>query len=348
MTQGTHCLSTEALTELAEKVLINSGLDKLEAQHTAEILVLADLLGLSTHGVSRLISYTDRMRIGGINVKANIQIETLAPALIRVDGDNGLGPLVGARALHAAMHAAQQTGVALAFVRGSNHFGPVAPYCHIAAQAGFATMIASNATPTITPWGGKQTRLGNNPIGFGVPRPGNDAVVLDMALSVAARAKIRDLAKANLSIPEGWATNDQGQPTTNAAEALKGFLLPVGGHKGYGLAIMVDLLTGLLSGASYLTKVSSWQDAPDMPQDLGHIFLLINTKLLGSTEWLIERMNNFAGIVHDTQATDAKNPVLLPGEREYQRKNDQQIHGITLPKELYQQLLTMTNDKGNA
>jgi ureidoglycolate dehydrogenase (NAD+) len=338
MTQESLRVPEQALHELAQAVLKAHGLSEGDARDTADILVLADLFGLSTHGVHRLLSYTERMRLGGIQVHPQIGIHAVAPALMQVDADNAVGPLAGMRALRAAMDAAQHTGVALALVRNSNHFGPIVPYCHIAAQAGFATIIASNATQTITPWGGKQTRLGNNPIGFGVPRPGQDPVVLDMALSVAARAKIRNAAKAGQAIPEGWATDDQGRPTTDPNAALKGFLLPVGGHKGYGLAIMVDLLTGLLSGASYLTRVSSWQDDPDKPQDLGHFFLLINTKFLGDTDWLAQRMQDFSAIVHETPAADPAQPVQLPGEREYQRMHEQQAQGISLPAELYQQL----------
>jgi LDH2 family malate/lactate/ureidoglycolate dehydrogenase len=345
MNTANERVSPGALQQLAESVLAAHGLNADDARDTAAILVLADLFGLSTHGVSRLVSYTDRLRLGGINAQAQIQVQALAPALLRIDADNAVGPLVGHRAMTAAMQAAEQTGVALALVHGSNHFGPVAPYCHLAAQAGFASIMASNATLSITPWGGKQTRLGNNPIGFAVPNPGGHPVVLDMALSVAARAKIRNAAKAGVPIPEGWATDANGQPTTNAAEALKGFLLPVGGHKGYGLAIMVDLIAGLLSGASYLTKVSSWQDDPDKPQDLGHFFLVIDTRRLGSTEWLAERMRDFAQIIHDTPAADPASPVQLPGEREYARWEAQQAQGILIPTDLLVQLRALSASK---
>ena len=338
MSTPLHIVGVEELKELVLTILRGHGLREPDAQDVCEILVLADLFGLSTHGVLRLISYTERMRLGGIKVKPHIQVQAVAPALLRVDGDNGVGPLVGMRTLQAAMKAARETGVALALARGSNHFGPIAPYCHLAAQQGFATLIASNASLTITPWGGRQTRLGNNPIGWSVPRPGRDPVVLDMALSVAARGKIRSAAKAGQSIPEGWATDAQGQATTDPHEALKGFLLPVGGHKGYGLAVMVDLFAGLLSGASYLTGVRSWQDDPDKPQDLGHFFLVIDTARLGNSDWLLERMNDFVGIVHDTPAADPAQPVQLPGEREYARMHAQLEQGVGIAQDLYQQL----------
>src|SRR5690606_28704044 len=165
---------------------------------------------------------------------------------------------VGAHALRAALAAAAETGIAVALCHGSNHFGPIAPYALQAAQRGFASLIASNATTTIAPSGGSDARLGNNPMGFGFPNPGGDPVILDMAISVVARAKIRDAAKAGQPIPEGWATDADGRPTTDPKAALDGFLLPVGGYKGYGLSAAVDMLTGVLSGAAFLTHVRSW------------------------------------------------------------------------------------------
>ncbi|WP_288587053.1 Ldh family oxidoreductase [uncultured Methylobacterium sp.] len=161
-------LSEAALGALAAQALVGLGLTPTDAADTAGILVLAEMFGLTTHGVRRIASYGERLDIGGINRRSSITLERVAAALIRIDGDNGIGPLVGRRALEAAMEAAGFTGVALALARGSNHFGPVSPYCHLAAQAGFATLIGTNATTTIAPWGGRAARLGNSPYGFGL------------------------------------------------------------------------------------------------------------------------------------------------------------------------------------
>lgn len=250
------------------------------------------------------------------------------PALRLVDGDNGVGPLVGMHALRAAMQAASECGVGLAFARQSNHFGPISPYGLIAAEAGYASIIGSNATTTIAPWGGTDARVGNSPIGFAVPNPDGAHFLLDMAMSVVARAKIRNALKAGQAIPDTWATDAQGQPTTDPRQALDGFLLPIGGHKGYGLALMVDLFAGLLSNAAYLTHVKSWVDAPDEPQNLGHFFLLIDTRRLGSTQWLAERMNDFAAILHASPAADPARPVIQPGEIELAKLARQRAHGI--------------------
>lgn len=323
-------VSEARLSELALAALRGLGLTRQDAADAGRILVMADLLGLHTHGVSRLESYGERLVRGGIKARPDIRREHVAPTIVKVDGDNGVGPLVGYRALEAAMEIARASGMAIAFARGSNHFGPVAPYCLIAADAGFASIIGSNATTTIAPWGGRDERLGNNPLGICVPDPAGNPIMLDMAMSVVARAKIRQALARGESIPPTWATDRDGRPTTDPKAALEGFLLPVGGYKGYGLALMVDLLAGLLSGAAYLTHVRSWVDNPDQPQNLGHFFLLIDMKRLGTSGWLAERMADFRGILHSTPPADPDAPVLLPGEIELNNLARQRSEGITL------------------
>jgi LDH2 family malate/lactate/ureidoglycolate dehydrogenase len=152
-----------------------------------------------------------------------------------------------------------------------------------------------------------------------------------MAMSVVARAKIRTAFKRGESIPETWATDKNGLPTSDPKQALDGFLLPIGGHKGYGLALLVDLFAGLLSNAAYLTHVKSWVDAPDEPQNLGHFFILINTRLMGSSDWLAQRMNDFAEILHDSPAAETDKPVLVPGEIELAKMKEQRENGIHMP-----------------
>jgi LDH2 family malate/lactate/ureidoglycolate dehydrogenase len=236
-------------------------------------------------------------------------------------------------ALNAAMEAAGEFGVAVAFARASNHFGPISPYSLIAAEKGYASIIGSNATTTIAPWGGSDARLGNSPLGFGVPNPGGKPFLLDMAMSVVARAKIRNAFKRGEQIPDTWGTDIQGKPTTDPKAALDGFLLPIGGHKGYGLALMVDLFAGLLSNAGYLTHIKSWQDAPDQPQNLGHFFILIDTKRLGSSEWLSERMMDFANILMESPPADPAKPVIVPGMIELEKLERQRRDGIVLSSE---------------
>ncbi len=322
--------SESELSRLATRAFQGLGLTETDAADVVKILVLADLFGLSTHGLSRIESYGERLLVQGIRARPNITVQAPAPALRLVDGDNGVGPLVGMHALRAAMDAARQCGIGMAFARGSNHFGPISPYSLLAAEEGFASVIGSNATTTIAPWGGSDARLGNSPLGFGVPNPGGSPFLLDMAMSVVARAKVRNALKRGESIPDTWATDDKGRATTDPKAALDGFLLPIGGHKGYGLALLVDMFAGLLSNAAYLTHVKSWVDAPDEPQNLGHFFILIDTRMLGSAQWLSERMMDFAAILHDSPPAVAGKPVIVPGEIELKEMAQQRTTGIVL------------------
>ena len=326
------------LTDLAARVLVRSGMDRGDAAGAARILVMGDLFGLSTHGVSRLESYAERLRAGGIKARPAIRVEHVAQAVAKVHGDNGVGPLVGVRALDAAMERARACGVGVALARASNHFGAVGPYCYLAAQQGFASIIGSNSSTSMVPTGGREARVGNSPVGFAVPTPGGDPIMLDMAISVVARAKIRDALKRGEAIPSNWATDRDGRPTSDPKAALDGFLSPIGGYKGYGLALIVDLFAGLLSDAAYLTHVTTWIDTPDKPQDLGHFFILINTQALGSSEWLAARMKDFAAILHSTPAADPSNPVLVPGELEMGRFAKNRRDGVKIDDALLAKL----------
>lgn len=313
---------------LATRALAGLGVAPGDAADAARILVLGDLFGHHTHGVSRIESYGERIRLGAIDARAQPVLEAASPAMVKVDGRNALGPVVGTRALEAAMEAARKHGVGIALARNSNHFGAVGPYCWIAAQAGFASVIASNASVTIAPTGGREARLGNSPMGFGVPGEDGRPFILDMAMSVVARAKIRAALKRGATIPDTWAADREGRPTSDPAAALDGFLLPIGGYKGYGLALAVDLLAGLLPGAAYLTHVNSWSENPREPGNLGHFFLVFDTGVLGSRDWLVERMRDFAAILHDTPPADPANPVKLPGEIERANMERQRRDGI--------------------
>ena len=326
---------TEAqLSDLATRALRGLGLAPGDAERVAWVLVMGDLLGHATHGVLRLESYGDRIRRGAIDPRAQPAVERVAPALARVDGRGAIGPLAGRVALDAAIEGARACGIGAAFVRNGNHFGAIGPYCWLAAQSGFATIIGSNASVTVAPTGGREERLGNNPLAIGVPRPGGEPIILDMAMSVVARGKIRAAAKKGESIPSTWATDRDGRPTTDPKAALEGFLMPFGGYKGYGLAVMVDLFAGLLSGSGYLTQVKSWLDEPDAPGNLGHFFIALDCAKLGPAEWLAERVGDFAAILHATERADAGAGVKLPGEIEMENLGRHRRDGIEIDRDV--------------
>jgi LDH2 family malate/lactate/ureidoglycolate dehydrogenase len=316
MTSSETVVPEEDLLALSVRALAANGMTQEDARLAARVLVLADMFGLRTHGILRIPQYLGRVRVGGIDPKAAVETERVAGGLALVDGRNGIGPLVGMRGLLAAMEGARAAGIGAAFARGSNHFGPIMPYCFLAAEGGFASIIGSNATTTIAPWGGRDTRVGNNPIGIGMPDSEGDPIILDIALSVAARGKMRALRDAGKPMPPDWAVDRDGRPTTDPAAGLAGFLLPVGGHKGYGLAVMVDLFAGMLSGAAYLTHVQAWDKNPGIAQNLGHFFVLIDTAKLTPGSVLHERIADVREILLSTPAADPVAPVMAPGDRE--------------------------------
>jgi LDH2 family malate/lactate/ureidoglycolate dehydrogenase len=323
-------VSRPELQELSERALMACGVPPEHARLAAVVLVLADCFGIHTHGVARIAEYRRRIELGGIDASASPVVAERSDTLAVVDGRNALGQVATQIALQHAMKAARRSGVAVAWVCGSNHFGPAMPYCYLAAEAGFASIVASNASTTMAPWGGREPRIGNNPLGIGVPSPAGEHVILDIAMSVAARAKLRSAAKEGSEIPSTWATDETGRPTTDPMAGLDGMLQPFGGHKGSGLSIMVDLLTGVLSGASYLSHVSSWSDDPGRPQDLGHVVLLVDVERLGPTTWMSERMTDFASIIQGCPPVDPGAPVALPGEREIRRLRQCEERGVEL------------------
>ncbi|GAA0919268.1 Ldh family oxidoreductase [Pseudonocardia zijingensis] len=333
MISKTVTIPVDLLQDTARSALTAAGMPYADAEDVARVLVMADLFGIHTHGVQRIPQYLERVRIGGVSISAEMVVEQVAPSIVKVDGANGVGPLVGWRTLTATMEAARTTGVGIGLARHSNHFGPVMPYLYAAAEAGFASMIASNATTTIAPTGGAQAKIGNNPVGWGMPSRGSAPVLLDIALSTAARAKIRAAAREGRPIPDTWATDKNGTPTTDPSSALEGFLLPIGGHKGYGLSVMMDLFAGVLSGAAYLDKVSSWSDNPGEAQNLGHFFLLIDTSMVGEESKLLDDVEDFRRRVLATPATDPHNPVRLPGQHEVELLERQTSEGVEIASE---------------
>ena len=331
---STETIDVATLTRLAVDAFRHSGLSSEQAETSSRILVEADMMGLTTHGAVRIPAYTERLRRGGIDANAQPSVHRKAPSLAQVDGHNGLGPVVGSRALEVAMEMVAETGLAYVGCKNSNHFGALAPYALTACDAGYLLMAGTNASTTMAPWGGNQTRMGNNPLCIAAPCADGIHFILDMAMSVAARGKVRAAHAAGTAIPEGWAVDSAGLPTTDAGEALKGFLLPFGGYKGSGLALAVDILSGVLSGARFLSDVSSWSDNPDAPSGLGHFFVLLDPGRMLGREAFASAMERFKTIVLSTPAVSATAPVMLPGQLEQARRRAAVDNGVELPGEL--------------
>ncbi|MEK9754623.1 MAG: Ldh family oxidoreductase [Rhodospirillaceae bacterium] len=310
-----------------------AGFSKSDADTTAEILISTDLMGIGTHGVHRVEQYLKRVEAGVVPARPDIRAFDKAPSIAAVDGGGGQGQVVGARALELAITKAIKTGIAFVTVGNSNHFGAMAPYGFAATVAGLILVSGTTASPSMTPFGGRDFRLGNNPMGFAAPRKGGAPFLLDMAMSIAARGKMRKLRDAGEPMPAGWALDADGKPTTDPAAGLAGFIQFIGGHKGYGLALAVDILSGVLSGGRFLDDVGDmW--AEKEPQGVSHFFLALNPATIMACDEFDARMQAFAEKVKSSAPFEAGGEVLLPGEIEIRYMERRRLDGIPLAPEL--------------
>lgn len=312
----THHLSAAEVTQWVTQVFVRLAVPEEDAQIVAQVLVDADLTGKPTHGVSRLPLYADRVQRGLISAKPALQCETLgSAAATRMDGGNGLGPIVAWRAMERVVAGAKAHGLATVAVHHSNHCGALSAYCTEAARQGMIVLALTNSPPGIAPSGSREAFLGTNPIAWGFPRGRNaPPLVIDLATSVVARGHIIQAARLNQSIPLGWAIDSDGQPTTDPHQALRGAVLPMAGAKGYALALAVEILTGVLSGAGIGSEVKNPYTDNSGPSNVGHFFLALDPAVFGPLTTFLDRMETLEGTIRELPA-GLDGPAALPGDR---------------------------------
>jgi LDH2 family malate/lactate/ureidoglycolate dehydrogenase len=315
----TRIVSEQALTAFGTALLIKVGVPESEAREIIGNLIQADLRDVESHGFVRLPIYIERLAAKATNPRPQIRIVRETPTSAVVDGDNGMGQLVGLRAMQIAIDKALQGGGMCTFVsvRNSNHFGAAASFAQMACEhdmIGFSYTIGG--INHMVPWGGAEAKLGNNPFAIAIPAGHERPVVLDMACSVAARGKIIVAAKEGTPIPLDWAVGSDGQPTTDAVEALKGFVQPVGGPKGYALTLTIGLLSSMLSGAAFGSEVTHMYDDLERPQNIGHLFGVLPVRLFEDIEVFRTRMDKAIGEMRNARRALGVERIYLPGERE--------------------------------
>ncbi|EGO63088.1 Ldh family oxidoreductase [Acetonema longum] len=342
---GQPIFSVEVLHQFIVQILVKAGMPAPDGDIAAANLLKADLWGVGTHGISRFPRYLMRLRNGTINPRPAIAIHSVLPAVLAADGDNGLGSVVAARALDAAMAKADHFGLCAAGVRRSNHFGAAGFYCDIAARRNYIAVVLTNALSAIPPWGGKEAYLGTNPIAIGLPRQGKTPVVIDLATSVVARGKIIAAARQGSSIPEGWALDKEGRPTTNAQEALAGMLLPMAGPKGYALALAIDHLCGVFTGAAFGRDVASYIGEPNQA-DVGHLMIVMKAGAFTGMAEYYERTERFCREIKDVAKAANVNEIYLPGEREYLLEQTLLKNGIEVVPGLLEELAAIAREYG--
>ena len=286
-----------------------------DARAVASMMVEADLLGYGTHGVFRLRQYVNRLQGGGCNPTPDVRVVTESLATALVDGDNGLGHLAMKTARDVAMDKARQAGIGWVGVRRGNHAGPAALYVRPQAQAGMAGLCAAVGSANhVAPFGGTDLLLGTNPIAIAFPSADPDPFVLDMATTVAAVGKIKVLEQRGEPMPEGWMIGKDGRPLTDPARRGEGFLLPIGGPKGYGLSVAIGLLAGVLNGAAFGSDVIDFTNDTTSSTNTGQFVAAIDLSAFGDPEVI---RKSAAGVFAELRASDplpGHDPVRIPGE----------------------------------
>jgi LDH2 family malate/lactate/ureidoglycolate dehydrogenase len=246
-----------------------------------------------------------------------------------LDGGNGLGQVAAHRAMSLAIQKARQFGTGLVLVRNTNHIGILAFYSVMAAQQGMVGVVLCNSAPSMSPWGGAEPFFGTNPLSIAIPGEGSDPIVLDMSSSIVARGKIRRAQRMKEPIPLGWALDENGQPTTDPDAALKGTLLPIGGPKGYGLAFMIDILTGMLSGSHYGPAVRSFHELSG-PTGIGVLTLALDIERFMPLAQFKERLASYTGSLRKVRRAKGVSRIYLPGEIELEKEKKSLEEGIEL------------------
>ena len=308
------------------------GFDPADSAKIAAALVEADLRGVSSHGVMLVPMYVERLNAGGVTRERELDILYDAGAALVVDARGGMGQLSSPQAMGYAIERSGRYGIGLVSVRNAHHFGAASRWAMQAGQAGCIGVAMSNTTPLMPAPGGAERIVGNNPLAIAVPTSAGVEIVLDMALSAVALGKIRLAASAGRAIPDTWATDPSGTPTTDPEEAVLGMLLPAAGHKGFGLALMIDILTGVLSGGGWGDQVRPLYREPDQPNDCAHLFLAIDPELLGGVENFRRRSSGLAARVRDSATAPGVNRLYLPGEIEAERAAHQRRHGVLIER----------------
>lgn len=329
----------DTLIRFSTDALLAAGVPPNVASLAADTLVDADLKGNHTHGVMRLTTYVQRLQAGVIERNATPLTLQETPALAVLDGRNMLGQPLAHAAMRAAIVKARDVGVGVATVRNANHFGAASYYSEMAAAEGMIGLAASNASAVIAAKNGREPAVGNNPLAISAPTDRAAPFSLDISMSTVSAGKLVLARMRGEPIPEGWALGSDGRPTTDPAAALaKPLLTPFGGHKGFGLAMVVDLLAGILAGAGCGKEVRSFFRDFEHPYNCGFFFLALDIRHFLPLESFTARVAAYIEDIQNSDRLDPNLPIRVPGERSHEERRDRRLYGIPLPEAILQDL----------
>ena len=326
----------EEFTAAAMRAL---GLPNEDAATVATLMVEADMQGSDGHGIIRLAPYAKRILAGGMNLKPNIQVVQERTAMALVDGDNGMGHLVMKKATELAIHKARSAGIAWVGSRLSNHAGPASLYARMALQHDMIGLyFAVGNANHLPPWGGLDMLLSTNPIAAAIPTLNEAPVVLDMATTVAAYGKVKAKAQRGEMMPEGWMIDRQGKPLLDPTKSEEGFLLPIGGYKGYGLSLIVGILAGTLNGAAMGRQVIDFNKDFSTTTNTGQAIAIIDPSAFGDIHEFKQNVDTLVRELRGSERMPGVDRIWLPGEQSHEKRLRNEAHGIVLAPSLMKQL----------
>ena len=317
------------IKKVIEKIFISRGFSRQHAKITSKALINAELVGAYGHGLSRLKMYCDRISKKLINPKPKIIIKKISPSISHIDANNSIGFVAADLGIKTSIKHAQRTGIGMVGVKNSGHYGLSGYYAEKAVKKNLITMIFTNAPPAIAPHGALKTLFGTNPICFGCPTGSKIPFILDTSISMINRGKIRVAARSNKSIPAGVALDKFGKPTTDAKKALAGVQLPIAGFRGSGLAWMVDILSGVLTGGNHAGKVKDPFDDFSGPQNIGHLFISFKANLFQKN--YNQRIKDNIKIIKKLPKIKGVKEIMYPGQNKFIRYKNNSKKEISIP-----------------
>jgi L-2-hydroxycarboxylate dehydrogenase (NAD+) len=329
-----------ALLAFTRDALQAHGVPAADADIAAKQMIEADLTGFDAHGIFRLGAYCNWLKSGRVKAKANIKTIQRSPATALVDGDDGIGHLVMTYAMNLAIELARESGVGWVGARNSNHAGAAGIYPEMAVQHGMVGIYAAVSTLNhMAPWGGAEALMGTNPIAIAIPAGKEAPVVLDIATSVSSFGNIRQHLVTGEPLKEGWVVHSKtGEPILDAKKVEEGVLLPIGGHKGSGLALMIGLLAGVLNGASFGRDVVDLTKPGKEPTNTGQFVVALDVSRFIAPEVFAAEMDRHLNDLRSSPTLPGFDSVRLPGQDRRKRRADRSVNGVQLPAPLIKQL----------
>ncbi|MDA1001246.1 MAG: Ldh family oxidoreductase [bacterium] len=339
----------DRLAAFIESTFTAHGVSAGDARITAQRMIEADLRGMHGHGIFRLAPYCRRVKEGGYNLRPDIRPERETPVSALLDGDNGLGQVVVTRAAELGIQKAKESGMGWIGIHHGNHAGAGGVYAALALAHDMIGMyMAIGNANHMPPWGGVDMLLSTNPIAFAIPTGKEPPIVLDMATSVTSYGKVKVMAQSGEMMPEGWMVNSKGEPLTDPRRASEGFLVPIGGHKGYGLNVIIGVLAGVLNSAAFGSAVIDFNQDFKSPTNTGQVFFAMRPDLFRDLGDFKAEMDFRIRELRDSAPMEGMGPIRLPGEMAVKREREMREKGISVAPQVLEGLRGMAEELGLA